>query len=262
MSKNTTNTLIGAENVALRAELDDANKKIKTLESGNQQDAGHRKTIDALTKTIAGLTKNAALDKKRISELAAGQLSAAQTAKLRDYDRMNAVSNDQSGKFSAVTSDFNQATAKLEEASKQLEDKDESIKELNLTVAKAQTRRKTYKRRMLAGIVASVFFAAIIGGGSYYYVETELTPANALSPEASDAFKKHAPEFRKIISDATAGEREQLRMRNDELASEKKNLDRDKPGWFSSYGMPVIYVIGGIIFGFLIGLGTVMKLIK
>jgi archaellum component FlaC len=260
MSKNTTNTLSEAENIALRVEIDDANKKIKTLESGNQQDAEHRRTIDTLTKTIAGLTKNAALDKKRITELAAGQLTAAQTAKLRDYDRMNALSNDQSTKFSALTSDFNRATAKFEEASKQLKDKDESIEEFNSTAAKAQTRQKTYKRRMLAGIIASVFFAAIIGGGSYYYVGAELTPADALSPEAADAFRKHAPEFRKIISDATAGEREQLRVRSNELAFEKKNLDRDKPGLFSIYGMPLVYVIGGFICGFFMALGAVLKL--
>jgi hypothetical protein len=255
MSENTKNTLIEAENVALRAELDEANKKIKVIESGNQQDAEQRKII-------AALTKKAAFDKKRIAELAAGQLTAAQTAKLRDYDRMSASSNDQSGKLSAVTSKCNQATAELERAGEQLKNRDERIEGLSLTAAKAEARQKTYKRRMLAGIVASVLFAAIISGGSYYYVETELTPAGALSPEASDAFKKHAPEFRKIISDATAGEREQLRMRSDELVSEKKNFDRDKPGWFSSYGMPLIYVIGGIIFGFLIGLGTVLKLIK
>jgi vacuolar-type H+-ATPase subunit I/STV1 len=260
MSKNTTNTLSEAENIALRAEIDDANEKIKILESSNQQDAEHREIIDALTKTIAGLTKNAALDKKRISELANGQLSAAQTAKLRDYDRMNALSNDQSRKFSAVTSDFNRATAKLEEASKQLEDKDESIKELNLTAAKAQTRQKTYKRRMLAGIIASVFLAAIIGGGSYYYVETKLTPAGALSPEASDAFRKHAPEFRKIISDTTAGEREQLRMRGDELASEKRNFDRDKPGWFTIYGITFVVGIVAFICGIFVSLGAMLKL--
>jgi DNA repair exonuclease SbcCD ATPase subunit len=255
-TKNTTkNTLVEAENVALRAELDEANKKIKSIESGNRQDAEQRKII-------AALTKNTALDKKRIAELAAKQLTAEQITNLRGYDRLSAFSSEQSGKLSALTGKYNQAVSKLEDADGRFKDNDKRIEKLNSMATEAESRRKKYKKRMMAGIIAAAFFTTIIGGGSYYYVETELMPADALSPEAADAFRKHAPEYRKIISEATAQERERLRIASNELMAEKMNFDRDKPGWFSSYGMPLIYVIGGIIFGFLIGLGTVLKLIK
>lgn len=255
MSENTKNTLVEAENVALRIELDEANKKIKAIESGNRQDAEQRKII-------AALTKNAALDKKRIAELAVKQLTAEQITNLRGYDRLSAFSSEQSGKLSALTSKYDRATSRLENADERFREKDERIEQLGSIAEEAKKYQKKYKKRMLTGIIAAAFFTTIIGGSSYYYVQVQLTPAETLSQDAAEAFKKYAPEYRKIISEATAQERERLRIASNELMAEKMNFDRDKPGWFSSYGMPLIYVIGGIIFGFLIGLGTVLKLIK
>lgn len=255
-TKNTTkNTLVEAENVALRAELDEANKKIKSIESGNRQDAEQRKII-------AALTKNTALDKKRIAELAAKQLTAEQITNLRGYDRLSAFSSEQSGKLSALTGKYNQAVSKLEDADGWFKDNDKRIEKFNSMATEAESRRKKYKKRMMAGIIASVIFAGVVGGGSFCYVETKLTPAKGLSPEASEAFKKYAPEYQRIISEATARDREQLNIDRGKLIAEEMNFDRSKPGLFSTYGIPLVVCIVGLFFGFLMGAISILALFR
>lgn len=253
MSENTKNTLVEAENVALRVELDEANKKIKAIESGNRQDAEQRKII-------AALTKNAALDKRRIADLAAKQLTAEQINTLRGYDRLSAFSSEQSGKLSALTGKHDRLTERLKNAGYEIKDKGEIIERLARSSTEAKNNQKKHRRWLLTGVVASVIFAGVIGGGSYYYVETQLTPAEGLSPEAREAFKKHAPEYYRIITNETAQERERLRIASDALTTEKMNFDRSKPGWFDSFGIPLIVGVVALLFGFFMGATSILAL--
>jgi transcriptional antiterminator Rof (Rho-off) len=254
-TKNTKNTLIEAENVALRAELDEANRKIKAIETGNRRDA-------ELGKTVAALTKSLAAAEKRSAALSANQLTAKQIEKINGYGRLSASLREQAIELGNLTSKCNRANAELRQFEDGFKDKDERIERLAVGEARAIGSAKKFRNRMRIGLVSAALFTAAVAGGGYYYVEMELTPPEQLSAEARDAFIKNAPEYRKVIAEATANERERLRVDRDSLTEAEINFERDKPGWFSTYSMPVIYVICGIVVGFFIALGTALKLFR
>lgn len=238
MSNQAKQTLSEAKVAALRAELNEAEDKIRTIEID-------RKTIVEKDRLIAALTAKTKQLTAEINRLAGNQLTDEQERKVQNYDRLSNALDERNRQVTKLNENLFAAANKLEKVEKSNRQSEESISSLESSLNHAKRKNKKYGYATGAAVSLLILTAF----GSYYYVDSELAPPANISHEAGEAFIKHAPEFRSIIAAATDQEREKLKSRSEELRVKIRSYDDGQlETWFSRWATYFLICIVTFVF--------------